>query len=501
VHLRIFVRLVTAVALTAGLVVGGFTAAPPSLAAPSTVLRKQSIAPEILLPGPARRLDIEPDGRLTSSAAARTGTAEVCSPIWFTALGVTWRQTAGRPIAVDVSTSRDGASFGRDRTLDAEGGPDPGTSEYLPGAAASQLLWTGGRRCARISLRLTDGASLSDIQVSFINSSGTAAGPDATPEVVPTPAEGALGVPAADAMTRKPRFISRQRWGANPRLLNCKPDVAPEVKMGFVHHTVTANRYPKGKSDDIVRAIYAYHTRGQGWCDIAYNFLVDRFGRAFEGRSGGITNPVVGAAQQGFNTGAFSVALMGTYGRHRPPRPMIRGLRRVIAWRLDVAHIPPHGRAVMVSGGGPNTRYRKGKRVELPVISAHRYTGYTECPGKRVARRLPRLRDAVTAAGKPKIYRPSVSPDSRSVVGGREPFIHASASDRLVWSVTVLDQWGAEVATFPDEVGDTLRLTWSSVGSHPLPSTPGRYEIVIRGATAGGKRARSAFLPFGVSVE
>lgn len=270
--------------------------------------------------------------------------------------------------------------------------------------------------------------------------------------------------------------------------------------MGFVHHTVTANRYPKGKADDIVRAIYAYHTRGQGWCDIAYNFLVDRFGRAFEGRSGGMTNPVVGAAQQGFNTGAFSVALMGTYGRHRPPRPMIRGLRRVIAWRLDVAHVPPHGRAVMVSGGGPNTRYRKGKRVELPVISAHRYTGYTECPGKRVARRLPRLRDAVTAAGTPKIYRPTVSPDHRNVGGTREPFIHATASNKLVWSVAVLDQWGVEVATFPEQIGEALRLTWSNAGSHPLPSTPGRYEIVIRGVTTGGKRARSGFVPFGVSA-
>jgi uncharacterized protein with LGFP repeats len=270
--------------------------------------------------------------------------------------------------------------------------------------------------------------------------------------------------------------------------------------MGFVHHTVTANRYPRGKSDDIVRAIYAYHTRGQGWCDIAYNFLVDRFGRAFEGRSGGMTNPVVGAAQQGFNTGAFSVALMGTYGRHRPKRPMIRGLRRVIAWRLDVAHVPPHGRAVMVSGGGPNTRYRKGKRVELPVISAHRYTGYTECPGKRVARRLPRLRDAVTAAGTPKIYRPSVSPDRRRVGGTREPFIHATASHELVWSVAVRDRWGSQVATFPAQIGETLRLIWSNEVSHPLPSTPGRYEIVIRAATAGGRRARSAIVPFSVSA-
>jgi hypothetical protein len=494
-------RLATGFALTAGLTVGGFTVAPRSVAVPSTVLHKQPIEVEALLPSSARSVDVEPDGRLASSGNARSGTAEVCSPIWFTALGVTWTQSGGPPIQVDVATSRDGTSFGRVMTLDAEGGPDPGTPEYRPGAAASQLLWTGGRRCARISLRLTDGASLSDIDVSFINSSGTAAGPDATPDVAPTSSVGAtLTVSSADAMTRKPRFISRRRWGANPRLLNCKPDVAPELKMGFVHHTVTANRYPRGKSDDIVRAIYAYHTRGQGWCDIAYNFLVDRFGRAFEGRSGGMTNPVVGAAQQGFNTGAFSVALMGTYGRHRPKRPMIRALRRVIAWRLDVAHVPPRGRAVMVSGGGPNTRYRKGKRVELPVISAHRYTGYTECPGKRVARRLPRLRDAVTAAGTPKIYRPSVSPDRRRVGGTREPFIHATASDELVWSVAVRDRWGTEVATFPAQIGETLRLIWSNEGSHPLPSTPGRYEIMIQAATAGGRRARSAIIPFGVSA-
>ena len=37
----------------------------------------------------------------------------------------------------------------------------------------------------------------------------------------------------------------------------------------------------------IVRAIYAYHSKMLGWCDIAYNALVDKYGQVFEGRAGG----------------------------------------------------------------------------------------------------------------------------------------------------------------------------------------------------------------------
>jgi hypothetical protein len=41
----------------------------------------------------------------------------------------------------------------------------------------------------------------------------------------------------------------------------------------------------------MIRAIYAYHTLTLGWSDIGYNFIVDRFGRLFEGRWGVWTNP------------------------------------------------------------------------------------------------------------------------------------------------------------------------------------------------------------------
>jgi N-acetylmuramoyl-L-alanine amidase len=503
---RTILRLGSVLALTAAGIVGGIPGARPAHASPATVLRRVPIDLGTFVSRRHRgsNLRAAPAGALAAGAPTATQRVRVCSPIWFTALGLSWNQDGGRPIEIDVSTSRDGRSFGRTRTLDAEGGPDPGSIEYAEGASATELLWTGGGRCARVALRLTGGATVSDLDVDFINSSGTPAGPATDPivERIPAPSAGAgaLAPQTASAATRQPRFISRERWGANPRLLRCTPDVAPAVKMAFVHHTAGVNHYSRGKTDDIIRAIYAYHTQGQGWCDIAYNFLIDRFGRAYEGRSGGITNPVVGAATQGFNTGSFSVSLLGNFTHHRPSRPMMRTLRRVIAWRLDVAHVAPHGRARMVSGGGDNTRYRRGRRVRLPVISAHRYTGYTVCPGKRVSRRLPGLRDAVVATGRPKIYGPSVSPDHVRAGGDAEPVIRASGSGKLAWSVSVRTRGGAELGSFPSRRADSLRRSWTTHSSPPLPSSPGLYDIVINAVDGHGRRARGAVVPFRVSA-
>ncbi|HWO70400.1 MAG TPA: peptidoglycan recognition protein [Actinomycetota bacterium] len=477
-------RLALASAAAAALVAGGLPFAGRA-AVPETVLRAVAVPSRALLPsGPGLALRSE---GLAAATRVRTPAVRVCAPIWSTALALAWEQPAGGLVRALVRAG------GRAARLAAEGGPDPGTPEFRPGERGTNLLWTGGGRCARISLALPGGAVVRDLRVLFLNSSGTAAGPGSGPPNEGPAAAAPAGLQAALAQTPDPVLVTREQWGADPALMNCTPGVADEVRMGFVHHTAGTNDYSPEESDDVVRAIYAYHTQGRGWCDIAYNFLIDRYGTVFEGRAGGPTLPVIGAATQGFNTGSFSVSMIGNFDAAAPPRPAMRALRRLLAWRLDVAHVPALGRATMVSGGGDNTRYAAGTLVRLPVIAGHRDTGYTDCPGEALYGRLPEIRPKVAVLGIPKIYRPRLS--SEEVPPGTTDLrIRARGSEPLTWSVAAYDAGGALIATFPPATGDRLRLVWGGGSGTALPTAPGAYAVSIEARDAAGRIARPAVL-------
>ena len=71
--------------------------------------------------------------------------------------------------------------------------------------------------------------------------------------------------------------------------------------------TTTRSHRPPGSSPASTST-----TRGSlGWCDIAYNFFVDRFGRTWQGRSGDLGVPIIGGHSKGFNTGSVGVAFLG----------------------------------------------------------------------------------------------------------------------------------------------------------------------------------------------
>ncbi|MCW2605875.1 MAG: cspA, partial [Frankiales bacterium] len=144
---------------------------------------------------------------------------------------------------------------------------------------------------------------------------------------------------------------------------------------------------------------YAYHVKSNGWSDIGYNFLVDRFGTVWEGRAGGITRAVIGAHAGGFNTGTVGISMIGTYETDRPSAAMLESVAQVAGWKLGGAGVDPHSSVTLTSAG--STRWPSGTPVTLPRIFPHRAVSTTSCPGTQGMAALPGLRDraAALAAG------------------------------------------------------------------------------------------------------
>jgi uncharacterized protein with LGFP repeats len=181
-----------------------------------------------------------------------------------------------------------------------------------------------------------------------------------------------------------PTIVTRQQWGADESLGDAcwAPRYGTAFKAVFVHHTAGSNTYTRRESASVVRGIYAYHTQSRGWCDIGYNFLVDRYGTVYEGRAGGIRKAVRGAHAGDYNVNSTGISLMGDFTSTYPTKAMRRALISLVTWRLGVAYHTGSGRA------------RINGRI-FNRISGHRDAMSTSCPGQRVYDWLPTLRSKV----------------------------------------------------------------------------------------------------------
>ncbi len=204
--------------------------------------------------------------------------------------------------------------------------------------------------------------------------------------------------PAGVAMPgQAPAIISRADWGADESLRCGKPQYGNGIRAGVVHHTAGSNDYSPLESAGIVKAIYTYHSKTLGWCDIAYNALVDKYGQVFEGAAGGLTKPVEGFHTGGFNRETWGVAMIGNFDDVPPTPIQIRTVGRLLGWRLGMDDVDPKGTVGLVSAGSHYTTFAAGTTATLPTIFTHRDVGNTDCPGNAAYALMDEIRDIAFA--------------------------------------------------------------------------------------------------------
>ncbi|MER7896664.1 peptidoglycan recognition protein [Streptomyces sp. NPDC096046] len=207
---------------------------------------------------------------------------------------------------------------------------------------------------------------------------------------------------AAPHTAPRPLIVPRARWLGDAARAQPRPRYDDRVAAVFVHHTDSPNGYDCADAPRIIRGLYTGQTGTRDWDDIGYNFVVDRCGTLYEGRAGGVERAVTGAHTQGFNHRTAGIAALGTFTEGMPvPRPMIRAIAALSAWKLGLTGTDPRADVRLVSSNGLS-RYAAGTTVRLPALAGHSDGYMTSCPGAALRARLPEIRQlAARLQGRP----------------------------------------------------------------------------------------------------
>ena len=322
----------------------------------------------------------------------------------YATVGVTWKhgtQLAENQIAVQVRT-RKGSSWSGWTTAPYhdDHGPDPDSAEAAKVRPGTDAVVVGDVDEVQMRAETTTGTAPADLELAVVDPGtgnvtkqpaaiDTAKLPSSGGAETTTPsssgdAAGAGDTASLSAMTVTPRPViySRAQWGANEALRDASSLRYGTIQTGFIHHTVNANNYTPEQVPALIRGIYAYHTQTRGWSDIGYNFLVDRFGRIWEGRYGGVDKPVVGAHTLGYNEYSFAMSAIGNFDIAQPPQVMLDAYASLFAWKLSLSNIRADASHLWVKD-----RY-------LQAINGHRDVGQTACPGRYLYAKIPSIRVA-----------------------------------------------------------------------------------------------------------
>jgi uncharacterized protein YraI len=331
------------------------------------IARQNAKAQNDAEPVPGRSVDwVEADNVQPASA---DGFTTIATDFPITAVGAHWPGSVGQWPVVELRLSLDGIEYTGSFFLSYD--QDTG-KETRDNRIFTTLVMSGGARY--IQYRVVDAngdpQTISGLVITYIDTSEGPTVDDLS----------SVSVATSDP-SRPPTIISRQGWGAVEAYrfrngVELWPPAYALVHHAIVHHTETSNVQDPVEA---MRAVYYYHAITRGWGDIAYNYLVDRFGNIYEGRVGG--QNVVGSHAYLYNSGSSGVCLIGNFLVQDMSVNAKASLVAILAW--VVRDLDPLGASDF------------WVKPNLPTISSHRDVNATTCPGDFAYADLPEIRQLV----------------------------------------------------------------------------------------------------------
>jgi hypothetical protein len=340
----------------------------------------------------ARRSEPGRSARSTPSALAGGRVLSDAEPVTgYGAVGITWggdQEVGEDGITVAVRTRTDGGSWSAwdDVEYHDDHAPDPDSAEARRARPGTEPTFVGDVDEVQVRAETPAGAMPADMRLAVVGPGESAGTRTEEPAYGVRSEDAPSTTAAATTDADRPTIFSRAQWGADERLRSGSPSYGT-VKGGFVHHTVNANDYTPAQVPGMLRSIYAYHTQSRGWSDVGYNFLVDKFGRIWEGRFGGVTRAVIGAHTLGYNHESFAMSAIGNFETATPPDAMVKAYGALMGWKLGIHGVDAGAARAVIAG-----------RTFPSPINGHRDAGSTACPGRYLYARLGAIRSLAKAA-------------------------------------------------------------------------------------------------------
>ncbi|MFL6288154.1 MAG: N-acetylmuramoyl-L-alanine amidase [Actinomycetes bacterium] len=396
----------------------------------------------------------------------------------FRMLGVTWRGARPSDDGTVVVTARTHTDGTWTDWFDVPINVDLGTEPSPNGRYGAEPYWVGDSDGIQVRVDAVGAANPRDVRADLIEP-GTS---DADASIT-----GTWQGSSASASTDEPPIVTRAQWGANESLRDKHLENSSTFKVAFVHHTAGSNNYTRSESPAVVRGLYSYYVNTLHYADMGYNFLVDKFGTIYEGRAGSITKPVRSAATGGFNTDTLSIVAIGNFQTARATDALVSGIAKVAAYRLSRFYRDPFGHKTLKAEVG-SSRYAAGTKVRFKVISGHRDSNYTACPGNKLYRRLPDIRRLAAKDMGSSFIEPSISRKSVALGHNTSFRVHAGVTQQQNWALTVRPRCGHGVVrriTGTASRSNPINAVWRGFDDQGRPVPAGRYRVTLTSSADG----------------